>query len=365
MLNRREKLNKESVKRELTGHLSRVPGARLSSLTTDSGRATKGPGTALTAEITLHGRSLSLLIEVTAIGLPRAITEAIFNIRQRVATAPKKNVTLGVVVAPFIGATAAKLCEVAGIGYFDLSGNALLSSPGVFLERRVPENPFYVKREQRSLFSDKAARVVRTLLSHPGEEWRVASLADEARVSAGHVSQVRKLLLDRQWAEVSDEGLRLTHPEVLLDAWAAADDFSKRTEVQEFATLFAEPTEIARKLHAHFEIHTVEHAFTQWFAASLRRPHTTIPVVSVYVKEIPDVVAFCKDLLARPASPGGGKLRLIIPKDEGVLTPTQVVDGLPLVSDAQIYLDLLKAGLRGDEAAKELRAAPDFRGGAA
>jgi hypothetical protein len=59
----------------------------------------------------------------------------------------------------------------------------------------------------------------------------------------------------------------------------------------------------------------------------------------------------------------GGRLRLVVPKDEGVFNPAQIVNGFPLVSDVQIYLDLVNAGLRGDEAANELRRWPDFSGG--
>jgi hypothetical protein len=56
-------------------------------------------------------------------------------------------------------------------------------------------------------------------------------------------------------------------------------------------------------------------------------------------------------------------LRLVVPKDEGVLRPLQSVRGFNLVSDAQIYLDLQHAGLRGEEQAAELRKWPDFAGG--
>ena len=76
----------------------------------------------------------------------------------------------------------------------------------------------------------------------------------------------------------------------------------------------------------------------------------------------PDDEVLKKHLLARPVS-SGGKLRLVIPKDEGVFRPLQTINGLPLVSDVQIYLDVLRAGLRGDEAAAELRRWPDFAGG--
>ena len=52
-----------------------------------------------------------------------------------------------------------------------------------------------------------------------------------------------------------------------------------------------------------------------------------------------------------------------MPKDEGVFHPAQTVRGFELVSDVQIYLDLLRSGLRGEEQAEELRRWPDFAGG--
>jgi hypothetical protein len=50
-----------------------------------------------------------------------------------------------------------------------------------------------------------------------------------------------------------------------------------------------------------------------------------------------------------------GKVWLFVPTDEGVFLETQTVRDLPLVTDAQIYLDLLGTGLRGPDAADALR----------
>jgi hypothetical protein len=46
---------------------------------------------------------------------------------------------------------------------------------------------------------------------------------------------------------------------------------------------------------------------------------------------------------------------LLIPDDEGVFLETQTIKDLPLASDAQIYLDLQKTGLRGPDQANALR----------
>jgi hypothetical protein len=48
--------------------------------------------------------------------------------------------------------------------------------------------------------------------------WKVVDLAAAADVSLGHVTDVRTALLEREWASIVPEGLRLTAPDALLDA---------------------------------------------------------------------------------------------------------------------------------------------------
>jgi hypothetical protein len=56
----------------------------------------------------------------------------------------------------------------------------------------------------------------------------------------------------------------------------------------------------------------------------------------------------------RPVN-GAGKLCLYVPTDESVFLETQSILGLPLTTDAQIYLDLQNTGLRGPDQAAALR----------
>lgn len=59
-------------------------------------------------------------------------------------------------------------------------------------------------------------------LREPSRAWRVAKLAQAASVSLGPVSNVRFCLLDQEWAQVSRNGLLLSDPDALLDAWREA-----------------------------------------------------------------------------------------------------------------------------------------------
>ena len=80
----------------------------------------------------------------------------------------------------------------------------------------------------------------------------------------------------------------------------------------------------------------------------------TEPVVtSAYVARLPEA-ATLERLGLRPVT-DAGKVWLLLPDDEGVFLETRTIQGLPLASDAQIYLDLQKTGLRGPDQAAALR----------
>jgi hypothetical protein len=312
------------------------------------------------AEVRAKDRRWTLIVECRRLGQPREVRAAVLQLKHFLEQLPGNKPAYGVLLAPFISEESARLCEEAGIGYADLAGNARLSFDQVFIETRSAENPFRERREARSLFAPKATRVLRFLLQGPLRPWKVVELAGEAQVSLGWVSAVRKQLLVREWAADEPGGLIVKKPEALLDAWVKADEWARRTTTREYSVLSGDPTQLAEKLRDVLE--GQPHAFTQWIAGWLRHPYTIPVVVTAYVTSFPEESVFAEKLLARQVSSSGG-LRLVVPKDEGVLYPSQSVHGLNLVSDVQIYLDLQNAGLRGEDQAAELRKWPDFAGG--
>ena len=101
----------------------------------------------------------------------------------------------------------------------DLAGNCRIAFDGIFIERETAERPKPAARNYRAVFSPKAGQVLRTLLRDPARAWKVTELAEASDVSLGHVSNVRSALRDREWEIVDDDGLHLTAPDALLDAW--------------------------------------------------------------------------------------------------------------------------------------------------
>jgi len=346
----------------LRGLLGRVPSLKLASLKKDARVSPASTDRAdRLAQVTTGDRTWTLVVEEKRLGQPREVRTGLLQLERYLEHLPEDAPRYGVLLAPFISEESARLCAEAGIGYADLAGNARLAFDQVFIETRGADNPFREKRETRSLFAPRAARVLRVSLQGPLRPWKVTELAESARVSLGWVSAVRQQLLAREWAAEAPGGLRVTKPGAVLDAWSKADDWEKRTRTQEYSVLLSDPVELAEKLKA--ALHEEPPVFTQWFAGWLRHPYTTPVVVTAYVKRFPDETLIKEKLPGRRVSAGGGGLRLVLPKDEGVLHPAQNVGGFKLVSDVQIYLDLLRVGLRGEEQAEELRRWPDFAGG--
>ncbi|HAV12705.1 MAG TPA: hypothetical protein DCX06_04295 [Opitutae bacterium] len=301
-----------------------------------------------------------LCVEVKNQGHPKFAQNAILQLKHYAETHDNIENRYPIFAAPYISPAAAKICEEAGVGYLDLSGNCHLNFGSVYIHVEGKPNQYKSKRPYGSLFSPKASRVLRPLLHGPLRPWKVVDLEKESRVSLGTVSTVRGELLKQAWAEDTENGLRITKPDEVLNAWVKQDNWTKRTTVREYSLLIKDQDEIAEKLHKLVE--SQKHAFTQWYAAVLRRPYTVANVVTLYVSAFPEEDYIQGELLGRRVN-SGGSLRLVVPKDDGVFLGGQSFNGLPLVSDLQLYLDLIDAGMRGDEAAEELRNWEEFNGG--
>ena len=349
-----------TVEKAIREQFARIPFARLDALRREVPAGDHAHADYV-GDLKVHEKPIQLVVEWKSEGHPQRVREAAGQLLHYLSHLKKgKEATYGILAAPFISETSAKICSDAGIGYIDLAGNARLSFGKVFIERRVTDENPYRRRELHSLFSARATRVVRILLTGPLRTWKVQELAQSARVSLGWVSQVRKQLIAQEWATADEAGLRITQPSALLDAWANKDQWQSRTTIRQYSPLLIDPREIATKVRD--VLGDSRHAFTQWFAGWLRHPYTLPPIVTAYVEEFPDEETLEKKLLARRVD-SGARLWLVKPRDEGVFAPAQVVDGFTLAPDVQIYLDLLQAGLRGHEQAAELRKPPDFAGG--
>jgi hypothetical protein len=268
------------------------------------------------------------------------------------AEAGKKPVLL---LCPHIPDPLAADLRSAGINHADLNGRIFLKTPSFLLDRGPKSKAYRNPGTELNPFTLKSSRVVRVLLSHREQEWTQADLETRTGISRALVSLTLADLIERELVEQTRAGSR--HQAALyrardfnrlLDAWCAEDQWRKRTSIQQYSALAGNLVELAETACDALGEQNV--FFTQWFAAHLRHPYTTPPLVSAYLRKKP----LGEITWARKVD-NGGNLWLITPKDEGVFQEAQRTGGFKLVSDIQIYLDLLQVGQRGPEQAQALR----------
>ena len=258
-------------------------------------------------------------------------------------------------VAPSLKPRILDFCRAKKLAALDLNGRSFLRKKGVLVDRcALPGRNFRFEVEPRNIFVGKSVRIVRSLLSDLNHTWVQSELVQRTKASSGLVSRIVQYLISQGFAErISGRQFRLIDHHGLLDAWVQSDDFSRRTTTTQYSILGADHKKIAHSLKQWAENQEVPIAFTQWVAAWLRQPYTEPVITSAYVVRFPEPATL--DQLGFREVRDGGKVWLHVPDDEGVFLETQTQQDFPLASDAQIYVDLLKTGLRGPDQAAALR----------
>jgi len=317
-----------------------------------------------------EGEPWVLVCEVKSDGEPRNVRAAALQVRDYALrwSAREANArSYPMVIAPFISPSSAEICKDAGVGFADLAGNCRLQFDRVYVEKRADENPFRKRRAQRSLFAPKSARILRLLLAQPNRAWKVAELAERAQVSLGQVSNLRQRLLGQEWASVQENGMRLSKPRELLDAWRQAYRLEPESTQSFYTLLHGEAMDKALR-SAFAEAGGARRAMlASYSAARWLAPYARAGTLYLYADGRGE--AALRKHLKLEAPGQGANVSLMRPKDEGVLLDAvEAANGVWCTSPIQTYLDLIVSGERGAEAAEHLfneRIAPRWKAGLA
>jgi len=300
----------------------------------------------------LEERLQPLACAVLANGQPRHVRLALWELTHAIQRDCPDAIPL--LIAPFLSPASQALCKEHQVAFLDQQGNARLVFDGVFIERVAAGKPASVRRDLKSLFTPKAAQVLRLLLRDPRRPWRVTELAGKAEVSLGQVSNVRRGLLDREWATVTEEGLALKDPDALLDEWSEA-----------YAGLGGKKNSYYTTLHGK----GLEDAFLELFRGQRDRPGVLLASFTAAKWLAPYGRIATHNLLSQPAelehlhktlalqpAVNGANVVVTMPDHEGVfLDAVHPSPGIVCTSPVQTFLDLSAAGERGKEAAEHLR----------
>lgn len=310
-----------------------------------------GYGADLIARLDVSGHQHTLVCEVKSNGQPRHVRLALLQLRDYVAR--EANDAIPVFIAPYLSVEAQALCRDYDVGFVDFEGNARLVFGGVFIDRQVASKPAVERRELRSLFKPKSAQVLRLMLREPHRAWRVAELAETAGVSLGHASNVRSGLLDREWARVSPEGLFLSDPDALLDAWREAYEQPAGRRHGFYTTLHGTAFDDAvRELRSAEDASRT--ALASFSAAQWLAPYGRTGTQYFYADEAG--LDRLRSALKLSTASKGENVVVTVLADPGLFRDAvEPVPGVVCTSPVQTYLDLAMAGERGREAADHLR----------
>ncbi len=330
-----------------------------------------GRRTDFVIQLGVGDQSWTLVCEVKSNGQPRNIRMAALQAKEYAKQLNSAGHTYAVVIAPFISSDSGEICKELGVGYADLAGNCRLAFGTAYIEKSVAKNPFRVKREQRSLFAPKAARVLHVMFADPLREWKVAELAERSGVSYGLVSNVRKGLLDREWGSGSWGGVRLARPYTLLDAWKLAYKPPKGVRNRYYTVLHG--NELQEALHGVLAMANLNNALIDQRARILLSSYSAARWIAPFARVAGEYFyanAYGEELLKNhlklePATKGEN-VTIDLVKDEGVFQEAlEPKEGLRCTGLVQTYLDLAVSGERGSEAAdflREQKIDPIFRG---
>jgi len=291
-----------------------------------------------------------IVFEVKSAGQPRYTRMAVNQLKYVINN--RKNY-YGVFTATFISEESKQICNENGIGFIDLAGNCLFKFDNVYINVEGRPNLSPNTRPLKSIFSTKSTRALRVFLCNPKKEWFVKDIAKEANISLGQAFNIKQRLLELEFIEETGSGknskIKLKNAELLLKKWSNNYSYQKNKRRNFYSMDDVEFLE--RKLINYFKENQIFYAFTLTSGASRVAPFLRYQKVFTYVNN--NIQRMAKDLNFKEVSTGSN-ISFLEPYDEGVFYYLQEVNGVKVVSDIQLYLDLQSYMKRGEEAAKFL-----------
>ena len=205
---------------------------------------------------------------------------------------------------------------------------------------------------QVNLFQGKASNILRVLLVHYPKTWKIRALAKEAKVSLGWASKVANALVREKIAlkESRRAELKIMLPNDLLRRWAAYTNFFANTKFIEYYSIEQDISKFVSYLR---NINGPAYALTGISGTLLVSPNVRPTDVYIYVKSENDAFIWSKLLNLLPVEKQGN-IHFAIAEDEGIFYGLQEIEGIKIVSDVQLYVDLLNYHGRGLEAAESV-----------
>jgi hypothetical protein len=316
----------------------------------------KGARADMIAAVRVGAVTRRLVFEFKQRGFPMELERGVANLKALTGHNPKY---IPVMVTPFLSESGRQFLRSSGVNYMDLSGNSFLSFDNVLIHKKAPANAYVSKKEGINIFADKASLILRELIADPDRYYTVRGLAEATRNSVGWTSEVLREIEERGYLDRRlRQGCRLKRMQFLLNDWTDEYAFPGKNKMKNYflkAESLSEILGIIRKLELPVE---VDYALTLHAGAHLVSPFVQFNECHFYVSAQSDFeqqAEFFAAKLNLLELDAGGNLHILRPYyRKGAMYRARSIEGLRVVSDLQLYLDLYRYPSRGKEQAERV-----------
>jgi len=340
------------IEQRVFGNIASLLGVPDASFQADE---TPQAGLDFSGTLSVRGHQIRVVGEIKAVGEPWAIRSAIHRLSEHRAQNPEY---LPLLLSDFIGPQARALCKRYHIAYIDLAANCHLEWGEVYIDKAREGAPSRMPKRAKSLFSDKASLVIRSVLDDPGRPLRVRELSRELGLSPAWVSHVLRRLVSAGYAARVGDGTAVSRPLDLLHDWAESYSFARRNDLRSFFCEAPTPEQVIDRIASVPAPAVGRYALTLHAGASLVAPFSKYHEVHIYVEssgsrqETEHV--WIEALGLQPVETGGNVYLTWPYYKEGAFYGSRNIDGVWVASDIQLYLDLYNYPIRGREQAEYL-----------
>lgn len=222
----------------------------------------------------------------------------------------------------------------------------------MFTKKEHPLKSEHGKEQLANLFAKKATDILRVLLVNYPKTWTMRDLAQESGAALGYTSRVSKTLIKQRLAlrASARSELKVMAPTDLLKRWATFSNFAANTTFVEY---YSNVDDIGSFLSRFKGKVLKEYALTGLAGALFVEPVVRPTNTHIYVKSRSDATEWAHQLDLMPIEENGN-VKFAIAESEGIFYGAQEINGIRVVSDIQLYVDLYNYPARGREAADEL-----------
>ena len=342
------KIPRESIAiRQAAARLAEILGAPAYTKDTRFDVGTKDDGQ---WDAVITARDHSFVLEWKRSGSLGLVASAVHQLKMAQSSFPHEVIPL--LAVPYMGEAAREHCARAELAWLDLSGNASIIAPGIFYQNLGNPNRFRRPGRPETAFGPKGSRIARRLLMDPGKLVRQRTLARITGLDEGHASRIVGKLLETGLVERKENGIRVTNPDTLLDAWREDYRFDRHDVTRGHIAASGGVSPIHSIAETLSKI-DAPYAATALPAAWLWTRYAGFRLSTVYLSMPPS--AGLKQDLGFREEPRGANTWLVVPNDDGVFDGVEPVEGIRCVHPVQAYVDLKDHPERATEAAAELR----------